>query len=61
MTPPPTYAAAVAEAARRALIRVVKDAMRGIEEVELDAERRWTLLRTVLDDLSTPREREQTH
>ena len=61
MTPPPTYAAAVAETARRALIRVVKDAMRGIEEVELDPARRWTLLRTVLDDLSTPREREQTH
>ena len=61
MTPPPTYAAAVAEAARRALLRVVKDAMRGIEEVELDPARRWTLLRTVLDDLSTPREREQTH
>lgn len=55
MTPPPTYAAAVAEAARRALLRVVKDAMRGIEEVELDPARRWTLLRTVLDDLSTPR------
>lgn len=51
MTP---YAVAVSEAARRALLRVVRDAMRVIEERELEPAARWTLLRRVLDGLSKP-------
>lgn len=49
-----TYTAAVSEAARRALLRVVRDAMRVIEERELEPAARWTLLRRVLDGLATP-------
>lgn len=55
MTP---FAAAVAETARRALLRIVRDTMRLIEEMELDPAARWTLLRRAIEGLGTPTRKE---
>lgn len=55
MTP---FDTAVAETARRALLRVVSSAIRQIEELELDPAKRWTLLKQALDGLSTPTRKE---
>lgn len=55
----PPFAVAVAEAARRALIRVVTDEMRRMEELELDPAARWELLRMALDRFGKARTEER--
>ena len=60
MTAPlPPFAHAVADAARRALLRVVLGEMRRMEELELEPAARWELLRRALERFGKTRMEER--